>query len=196
ETGADRSGVQHPRHGQPERAVQQRPGDQGDVRPVRPDSDGQEPAAGRIGRALHLVGCGSPGTRKTGARTTTALPPRKTDSRRVCGVPRGERPDVRRIRPNVILGKKGVAVMEDVTRTWCAIGLVTIIVLIAPPMSVQTQQAPSPSADLTTLFAPGGLLQDRNGDGVIDFVNARLVLGEKPSVADLSAPADLAARLG
>src|SRR3989442_5570471 len=86
--------------------------------------------------------------------------------------------------------------MGDITRRWCAIGMVNVIVLIAPPASVHTQQAPSPFADLTTLFAPGGVLQDRNGDGVIDFVNARIVLGEKPSAADVSAAADVAARLG
>src|SRR5439155_17584894 len=62
--------------------------------------------------------------------------------------------------------------------------------------SVHTEQVPSPTADLTTLFAPGGILQDRNGDGVIDFVNARIVLGEKPSAADVAAAADMAARLG
>ena len=62
--------------------------------------------------------------------------------------------------------------------------------------NAQTQPPPIPSADLATLFAPGGLLQDRNGDGVIDFVNARVVLGERPSAADVSAAADVAARLG
>src|SRR5204863_4131773 len=36
----------------------------------------------------------------------------------------------------------------------------------------------------------------RNGDGVIDFVNARLVMGERPTAADVSAAADLAARFG
>ena len=40
------------------------------------------------------------------------------------------------------------------------------------------------------------MLQDRNGDGVVDFVNARIVLGEKPSAADVSAAADVAARFG
>ena len=86
--------------------------------------------------------------------------------------------------------------MRHVTRRWCAIGVVNLIVLIAPRTSVQTQQAPGPAADLATLFAPGGILQDRNGDGVIDFVNARIVLGEKPNAADVSAAADVAARLG
>ena len=86
--------------------------------------------------------------------------------------------------------------MRDITRRWCAIGVVTTIVVIAPQSYVHTQQAPSPSADLATLFATGGVLQDRNGDGVIDFVNARVLLGERPSASDVSAAADLAARFG
>ena len=86
--------------------------------------------------------------------------------------------------------------MRNITRRWCARGVAAAIVLIAPRAAVQTQRAPSPPADLATLFAPGGVLQDRNGDGVIDFVNARVVLGERPGAAEVSAAADLAARLG
>src|SRR5580693_2652048 len=87
-------------------------------------------------------------------------------------------------------------VMRNITRRWCARSVAAALVLIAPRAAVQTQRAPSPPADLATLFAPGGALQDRNGDGVIDFVNARVVLGERPGAADVSAAADLAARLG
>src|SRR5262245_38137697 len=86
--------------------------------------------------------------------------------------------------------------MGDITRGWCAIGTAIGIALIAPPTSVQTQPLSPRAADLATLFAPGGILQDRNGDGIVDFVNARLVLGERPNVGDVSAAADLAARLG
>lgn len=86
--------------------------------------------------------------------------------------------------------------MRDITRRWCAIGVVAVLTLIAPQPSVHTQPAPGLSADLATLFAPGGILQDRNGDGVIDFINARIVLGEAPSASDVSAAADLAARFG
>ena len=86
--------------------------------------------------------------------------------------------------------------MRDVTRKWCAIGVLAGVVLIAPTTAVRTQEASSPSADLATLLAPGAVLQDRNGDGVIDFVNARLLLGDRPGAADVSAAADLAARFG
>src|SRR3990172_9529457 len=86
--------------------------------------------------------------------------------------------------------------MRAIARGWCAVGVFGAIALMAPCGEAQAQPAPGTSADLAALFAPGGLLQDRNGDGVIDFVNARVVLGERPSAADVSAAADLAARLG
>jgi hypothetical protein len=67
-------------------------------------------------------------------------------------------------------------------------------------------QPPQPSADpaparpawddLAHLFEPGGMLQDRNGDHVIDFVDARLLLGDTPIAADVIAAANIAARLG
>ncbi|HET7619659.1 MAG TPA: M14 family metallopeptidase [Vicinamibacterales bacterium] len=40
------------------------------------------------------------------------------------------------------------------------------------------------------------MLQDRNGDGVTDFVNATFVLPDTPSADDIAAAADIAARLG
>ena len=86
--------------------------------------------------------------------------------------------------------------MRHITRRWCAIGTCVAIVLIVPASGVQTQQASTSPDDLATLFAPGGMLQDKNGDGVIDFVNARVVMGERPTAADVSAAADLAARFG
>ena len=86
--------------------------------------------------------------------------------------------------------------MGDITRRWSAIGVVASVVSIAAGAAVQPRQAPSRLADLATIFTPGEVLQDRNGDGVIDFVNARIVLGEKPSAADVSAAADVAARFG
>src|ERR1700676_3181693 len=86
--------------------------------------------------------------------------------------------------------------MGDITRRWSAIGVVASVLLIAPGTAVWTQQAPTGRADLATIFTPGDVLQDRNGDGIVDFVNARIVLGEKPSAADVSAAADVAARFG
>ena len=49
---------------------------------------------------------------------------------------------------------------------------------------------------LSDLFRPGVVFQDRNRDGAIDFVDARIVLPEQPSSAELAAASDVAARLG
>ena len=87
--------------------------------------------------------------------------------------------------------------MKHIIRKWTsAVGVLASVALFAPGTAVQTQQAPTRPADLVSLFTPGGVLQDRNGDGFIDFVNARIVMAEKPSAADVSAAADVAARLG
>ena len=71
-------------------------------------------------------------------------------------------------------------VMADTTRRWSAIGVVATAMLVTRGAGVHTQQPPE-AHDLATIFAAGDLLQDRNGDGVIDFVNARIVLGEMPT---------------
>ena len=55
---------------------------------------------------------------------------------------------------------------------------------------------PAPSAALSDLFKSGTALQDRNGDGFVDFVDARIVLPEHPAAGELAAAADVAARLG
>src|ERR1700730_857279 len=66
------------------------------------------------------------------------------------------------------------------------------------PLSGAGQRAdttPVPAA-LSDFFKPGVVLQDRNGDGAIDFVDARIVLAKEPSSGELAAGADIAARLG
>jgi hypothetical protein len=50
--------------------------------------------------------------------------------------------------------------------------------------------------DLRALFAEGHILQDRNGDGHVDFVNVRFVLPEGAGAAEVTAAANVAARLG
>ncbi|HJZ76407.1 MAG TPA: M14 family metallopeptidase [Vicinamibacterales bacterium] len=51
-------------------------------------------------------------------------------------------------------------------------------------------------ASLSAFFKTGAAFQDRNGDGVVDFVDARIVLAERPSATEVAAAADVAARLG
>jgi hypothetical protein len=59
----------------------------------------------------------------------------------------------------------------------------------------RTDAPPVPAA-LSDFFKPGLVFQDRNRDGAIDFVDARIVLSEQPSPAELAAASDVAARLG
>ena len=63
-------------------------------------------------------------------------------------------------------------------------------------LSAAGGQALPQSGDLSALWKPGGILQDRNGDGVIDFVDARIIVGDQPGDDDVAAAGDVAARLG
>jgi hypothetical protein len=61
------------------------------------------------------------------------------------------------------------------------------------------QDAPDSLArpsDVRDVFATGYILEDRNGDEVVDYVNARIVLSATPAEADVIAAANVAARLG
>jgi hypothetical protein len=74
---------------------------------------------------------------------------------------------------------------------------VSVLVFVTLATAIgRTAPADHAAASLSELFAPGVVFQDRNGDGAIDFVDARLVLGDQPSSAELAAAADIAARLG
>jgi hypothetical protein len=66
----------------------------------------------------------------------------------------------------------------------------------APSALVARQTPPAPTPDLTGLFELGVLIGDTNGDSVPDFVNASLVTGPAPTVAEHAAAAEIAARLG
>src|SRR5439155_10159392 len=61
----------------------------------------------------------------------------------------------------------------------------------------RTQRAPAFRPDaLSEFFKPGIAFQDRNHDGVVDFVNARIALPDRPTAGEVAAAADIAARLG
>jgi hypothetical protein len=62
--------------------------------------------------------------------------------------------------------------------------------------SAHAQVGPEPPTDLRDVFARGFLIEDRNADDVTDFVRARIVLPPAPSVAEVAAAANIAARLG
>jgi hypothetical protein len=57
-------------------------------------------------------------------------------------------------------------------------------------------QPPAVLHDLRSLLDTGAVLQDRSGDGVVDFVDVRILLGPAPGGAEVAAAANLAARLG
>jgi hypothetical protein len=66
-----------------------------------------------------------------------------------------------------------------------------------PLLPTDRQQGePTGLTDLASIFDDGPLLQDRNGDGLIDYVHGHVVLGEKPSDIDVVAAANVAARIG
>ncbi|HEV3139043.1 MAG TPA: hypothetical protein VGY57_00935, partial [Vicinamibacterales bacterium] len=72
-----------------------------------------------------------------------------------------------------------------------------LIAVLASGAVGRTQTAPVPAAaSLSDFFKPGVVFQDRNGDGVVDFVDARIVLPPQPNAGELAAAADVAARLG
>src|ERR1043166_621628 len=60
----------------------------------------------------------------------------------------------------------------------------------------RTAPADVATAALADFFKPGVVWQDKNGDGAVDFVDAHIVLPERPTSAELAAAADVAARLG
>jgi hypothetical protein len=55
---------------------------------------------------------------------------------------------------------------------------------------------PPAPASLSEFFTPGVIFQDRNNDGVIDFVAAQIRLSDHPTPAEIAAASDVAARLG
>jgi len=59
-----------------------------------------------------------------------------------------------------------------------------------------TGSASAAARDLRAAFAIGYLVEDRNGDGVADFVPARIVIPSEPAEAEAAAAANVAARLG
>ena len=74
---------------------------------------------------------------------------------------------------------------------------IAVLLLVAVSGGVGRSAPADPAlASLSELFRPGVVFQDRNADGAIEFIDARIVLAEQPSSAELAAAADIAARLG
>ena len=80
-----------------------------------------------------------------------------------------------------------------------ALGSLACVLLLARP-SCGSAQVPADSVgrpnDVRDVLATGYILEDRNGDQVVDFVNVHIVLPASPGEAHVTAAANLAARLG
>ena len=71
--------------------------------------------------------------------------------------------------------------------------LVVAFAVCFQPANQAYQQAPD---HLLDPFAPGWMLVDTNGDGIVDFVAGKVVVPDNPTAAENAAAADIAARLG
>ena len=79
------------------------------------------------------------------------------------------------------------------------VGALALALLLAAPWHASAQDAADsivPPSDLRDILATGYMLEDRNGDEVVDFVNARVLFPATPGEAHVTAAANLAARLG
>ena len=80
-----------------------------------------------------------------------------------------------------------------------ALGSLAFALFLARPSSASAQNAADstvPPGDIRDVFATGYMLEDRNGDQVMDFVNVSILLPATPGEAHVAAAANLAARLG
>ena len=75
---------------------------------------------------------------------------------------------------------------------------VGVLVAWASAVPLSAGQQDAATIGLASVFDQSavGIFQDRNADGVTDFVDARFVLGESPMPSDVAAAANVAARFG
>jgi hypothetical protein len=73
--------------------------------------------------------------------------------------------------------------------------LIALVFLIAHQPALTAYQS-APASHLTDPFAPGWMLTDTNGDGIIDFVAGKVVVPAHPTATENAAAADIAARIG
>jgi Zinc carboxypeptidase/S-layer like family, outer domain len=73
-----------------------------------------------------------------------------------------------------------------------------LLLLIAggPIPDAAIPQAPDDGLTLTSLFDTSGIARDTNGDGIADAVGARIVVPVSPTVREIQAATNVAARLG
>ena len=77
------------------------------------------------------------------------------------------------------------------------ISALTLFALVVTAANIGHRQIDQTGpSGIEAIFEDGTLLQDRNGDGIIDYVNGHVVLGNSPSDRDVAAAANVGARLG
>jgi hypothetical protein len=79
------------------------------------------------------------------------------------------------------------------------LGSLAFTLLLGTPWAASAQNAVDsivPPSDVRDVFSTGYMLEDRNGDQVVDFVNARILLPATPGEVHVTAAANVAARLG
>ena len=76
------------------------------------------------------------------------------------------------------------------------LGIALVAPLVGAIQRADAPASPAPISSLADFFAVGPVFQDRNGDGVVDFVDARIALADKPTPGEIAAAADVAARFG
>lgn len=79
-------------------------------------------------------------------------------------------------------------------RRLCAAAAVTAALVASGPST--RGQGDQRVPGLEAIYKTGAFLQDRNGDDVVDFVAASVVLGDAPSLDEIAAASDVAARFG
>ena len=86
----------------------------------------------------------------------------------------------------------------DILKRLALCSLVSSLLLATPWGAFAQEAADSivPPVDIRDVFATGYMLEDRNSDQVVDFVNVRILLPATPGEAHVTAAANLAARLG
>ena len=82
------------------------------------------------------------------------------------------------------------------TRSWAWLFALLCLVPASSGRPGAAQSAASRDAPaLSVLFGPGGIVRDTNGDGLADAVAARVVVPSSPTVREIQAATNLAARL-
>ena len=74
--------------------------------------------------------------------------------------------------------------------------LIFIIAGLALAAPFAVLEAQNVQLNLDSMFSLGAILEDRNGDGIADFVNVRIVVPEITSRSDVAGASEIAARLG